>query len=71
MDDVGMSDTMLQVWPYLRDKVPVFIRRTDETGELVYSICVADDPEFWLHAFRNKSSAVRFCKQHGLEVLDE
>lgn len=49
----------------------VFIEKSNELGYPVYAICVLDDPDFWLHAFKKKKTALKYCRRMNLKIYDE
>lgn len=63
------ADVKEQVCAYLKQKVDVTIYYNDENGDWVWAVTVAENPEWWLDAFKTKKLAVAYCKEHGLKVL--
>lgn len=53
----------------LKSKVQVKIYHNNETGEWLWSVTDASDPEFWLNSFDTEQEAHDFCNKHGLQVL--
>ena len=47
---------------------PVTIVHTDETGEWVYAVSMAD--AYWLDAFKTMRQAEEFCKRHRLNRIE-
>lgn len=56
---------------YIREKEPVTIYRTNETGEWLWVVDVNMSSEFWLNGFRRRESAVRYCQKLGLPYFVE
>jgi hypothetical protein len=48
---------------------PVEINFSTETGEGLYAVSLSDT-EWWLNAFPTEEEAVKFCKQHNLNLRD-
>ena len=48
----------------------VFLYKTDETGEKMWAISVANDkyPCFWMDAKKTKKEALALCKEMGWKV---
>ena len=49
----------------------VIIEKSNELGYPVFAICVLDDPDFWLHAFKKKKTALKYCRRMKLKIYDE
>ena len=57
----------LNKWRELPKKT-VRIILTNERGKDEYAVVVSTLPDFWLHSFPNRDSALYYCKQFDLEI---
>lgn len=46
----------------------VAIVENTETGDHLWSICRATDPEYWIWSYDTEADAMAACKRHGWEV---
>jgi hypothetical protein len=40
----------------------------ERAGKDEYAVVVSTLPDFWLHSFPNRDSALHYCKQFDLEI---
>jgi hypothetical protein len=46
----------------------IIINNNNEIGKELFSICLLDDPEFWIKSFKTLRTTVRFCGIQGYEI---
>lgn len=66
-----MTETKLRISRALKDKEPVYLDFTNETGKWLWAVALVSDPEFWLTAFSEKKQATAYCEKHGLTIQAE
>jgi hypothetical protein len=69
--DICNFDTERELASYLARHVDVNLIHTDENGEWLWAIEVAESPGFWLDSYPEKKRAIAFCKRHQLKIIRE
>jgi hypothetical protein len=66
-----LKDAVAQITAqqYIKDKAPVRIIHTDETGQKVYAVEVVGSDEFWLTSEQTLAAALAFVGDHKLPLV--